>query len=82
MRGVVEIPGQLEMKPDLRLDAKEALEPQRRVALPMHQLTGIPLPFFSNGGSFMLSSWLALGILLRIAAEGRSGMHGLFAVQC
>lgn len=34
-------------------------------------VTGIPLPFFSYGGSFMLASWLAIGVLVRIAAEGR-----------
>jgi rod shape determining protein RodA len=34
-------------------------------------VTGIPLPFFSYGGSFMLASWLSIGILVRISAEGR-----------
>lgn len=34
-------------------------------------ITGIPLPFFSYGGSFMLASWLSVGILLLISAEGR-----------
>ena len=34
-------------------------------------ITGIPLPFFSYGGSFMLASWLAIGILMRISYEGR-----------
>jgi rod shape determining protein RodA len=34
-------------------------------------ITGIPLPFFSYGGSFMLASWLAIGILVRISSEGR-----------
>jgi rod shape determining protein RodA len=34
-------------------------------------ITGIPLPFFSYGGSFMLASWLAVGILVRISAAGR-----------
>jgi rod shape determining protein RodA len=29
------------------------------------------LPFFSYGGSFMLATWLAVGILLRISGEGR-----------
>jgi rod shape determining protein RodA len=43
-------------------------------------ITGIPLPFFSYGGSFMLASWLAIGILVRIAHEGRGGRHGPFAI--
>lgn len=34
-------------------------------------VTGIPLPFFSYGGSFLLVSWLAVAVLLRISAEGR-----------
>lgn len=34
-------------------------------------ITGIPLPFFSYGGSFLLVSWVALGILVRISSEGR-----------
>lgn len=34
-------------------------------------VTGIPLPFFSYGGSFMLTSWLTIGVLLRISTEGR-----------
>jgi rod shape determining protein RodA len=43
-------------------------------------ITGIPLPFFSYGGTFMLASWLAVGVLLRIAHEGRGGKHGPFAI--
>jgi rod shape determining protein RodA len=43
-------------------------------------ITGIPLPFFSYGGTFMLASWLAIGILLRIAYEGRGGRHGALAI--
>jgi rod shape determining protein RodA len=43
-------------------------------------ITGIPLPFFSYGGTFMLASWLAIGVLLRIAHEGRGGKHGPFAI--
>ena len=39
-------------------------------------VTGIPLPFFSYGGSFMLACWLAVGILARISSEGRGGMLG------
>jgi rod shape determining protein RodA len=34
-------------------------------------ITGIPLPFFSYGGSFMLACWIAVGILVRISSEGR-----------
>ena len=34
-------------------------------------ITGIPLPFFSYGGSFMLACWIAVGLLVRISAEGR-----------
>ncbi len=40
-------------------------------------ITGIPLPFFSNGGSFLLMSWLSVAILLRISAEGRGQADGL-----
>jgi rod shape determining protein RodA len=41
------------------------------MTLNLMPITGIPLPFFSYGGSFMLSSWLAVGILVRISGEGR-----------
>jgi rod shape determining protein RodA len=34
-------------------------------------ITGIPLPFFSYGGSFMISTGLALGLTLRVAWESR-----------
>jgi rod shape determining protein RodA len=34
-------------------------------------ITGIPLPFFSYGGSFLLACWIAMGMLVRISAEGR-----------
>jgi rod shape determining protein RodA len=34
-------------------------------------VTGIPLPFFSYGGSFLLACWLSVGILHRISSEGR-----------
>lgn len=34
-------------------------------------ITGIPLPFFSYGGSYLLACWIALGILVRISSEGR-----------
>ena len=39
-------------------------------------ITGIPLPFFSYGGSFMLACWLAIGVLARISSEGRGGTIG------
>jgi rod shape determining protein RodA len=41
------------------------------MTLNLMPITGIPLPFFSYGGSFMLSSWLAVGIMVRISGEGR-----------
>jgi rod shape determining protein RodA len=44
------------------------------MTLNLMPITGIPLPFFSYGGSFMLASWLAVGILMRIAYEGRGGL--------
>lgn len=50
------------------------------MTLNLMPITGIPLPFFSYGGSFMLASWLAIGVLLRIASEGRGGGHGALAV--
>lgn len=34
-------------------------------------ITGIPLPFFSYGGSFMLACWISVGILVRTSAVGR-----------
>ncbi|MDQ2670822.1 MAG: rod shape-determining protein RodA [Gemmatimonadota bacterium] len=40
-------------------------------------ITGIPLPFFSYGGSFLLISSLCIGLLLRIAWDARqSGWEG------
>jgi rod shape determining protein RodA len=50
------------------------------MTLNLMPITGIPLPFFSYGGSFMLASWLAIGLLVRISAEGRGGRNGPFAV--
>ena len=35
-------------------------------------ITGIPLPFFSYGGSFMLATGLAMGLVLRVAWDSRS----------
>jgi rod shape determining protein RodA len=40
-------------------------------------ITGIPLPFFSYGGSFMLTCWLSIGILALVSAEGRGKADGL-----
>ena len=36
-------------------------------------ITGIPLPFFSYGGSFMVTMCVALGIVMRVAQESRGG---------
>ncbi len=40
-------------------------------------ITGIPLPFFSYGGSFMLACWLSIGILALVSSEGRGRADGL-----
>jgi rod shape determining protein RodA len=32
-------------------------------------ITGIPLPFVSYGGSFLLMSWIALAVAVRVAKE-------------
>ncbi|HVE77546.1 MAG TPA: rod shape-determining protein RodA [Gemmatimonadaceae bacterium] len=50
------------------------------MTLSLMPITGIPLPFFSYGGSFMLSCWLGIGILLRISSEGRGGRDGTLAI--
>jgi len=47
------------------------------MTLNLMPITGIPLPFFSYGGSFMLASWLAMGILMRISGEGRGSALSL-----
>ncbi|MBV6520829.1 MAG: Peptidoglycan glycosyltransferase MrdB [Gemmatimonadaceae bacterium] len=41
------------------------------MTLSLLPVTGIPLPFFSYGGSFMLACWISIGILVRISSEGR-----------
>ncbi len=41
------------------------------MTLNLMPITGIPLPFFSYGGSFLLASWIAVGMLVRISGEGR-----------
>jgi rod shape determining protein RodA len=46
------------------------------MTLNLMPITGIPLPFFSYGGSFMLACWLGVGILMRISYEGRGGFPG------
>ncbi len=35
-------------------------------------ITGIPLPFYSHGGSFLLANFLLLGLAFRAAAEARA----------
>jgi len=50
------------------------------MTLNLMPITGIPLPFFSYGGSFMLACWVAIGILARISSEGRGKMMGEFKV--
>ncbi|HVB30089.1 MAG TPA: rod shape-determining protein RodA [Gemmatimonadaceae bacterium] len=50
------------------------------MTLNLTPITGIPLPFFSYGGSAMFSSWLAVGILARISSEGRGGATGRLAL--
>jgi len=40
-------------------------------------ITGIPLPFFSYGGSFMLATWMGVGVLALVSAEGRGRADGL-----
>jgi len=41
------------------------------MTLNLMPITGIPLPFFSYGGSFMLACWMAVGIQVRLSSEGR-----------
>ncbi len=50
------------------------------MTLALTPVTGIPLPFFSYGGSFMFSCWLAVGILARISSEGRGGGEAQIAL--
>ena len=47
------------------------------MTLNLMPITGIPLPFFSYGGSFMLACWLAVGMLVRISSEGRGSAMSL-----
>ena len=39
-------------------------------------ITGIPLPFFSYGGSFLLTCLICIGLCLRVAKEGRELGYG------
>jgi len=39
-------------------------------------ITGIPLPFFSYGGSYLLVCFLGLGVVFRVAREGRRLGYG------
>ncbi len=41
------------------------------MTLNLMPVTGIPLPFFSYGGSFLLVCWTGVAVLLRISSEGR-----------
>jgi rod shape determining protein RodA len=50
------------------------------MTLNLTPVTGIPLPFFSYGGSFMFSCWLAVGLLARISSVGRGGGVGQIAL--
>lgn len=50
------------------------------MTLNLMPITGIPLPFFSYGGSFMLACWLAIGLLMRISSEGRGARVGELAI--
>ena len=47
------------------------------MTLNLMPITGIPLPFFSYGGSFMLASWMAVGVLVRVSGEGRGRADAL-----
>ena len=47
------------------------------MTLNLMPITGIPLPFFSYGGSFLLASWISVGMLVRLSAEGRGPADAL-----
>ena len=48
------------------------------MTLNLMPITGIPLPFFSYGGSFMLACWLAIGVLRADLERGtRAGPDAL-----
>lgn len=46
------------------------------MAVNLLPVTGIPLPFFSYGGSFLLTCAVAIGISLRVAWESRQSGYG------
>jgi rod shape determining protein RodA len=46
------------------------------MAVNLLPVTGIPLPFFSYGGSFLLTSCVCVGIVLRVAWESRQSGYG------
>jgi len=50
------------------------------MTLNLMPITGIPLPFFSYGGSFMLACWIAIGLLARVSSEGRGARVGELAI--
>jgi rod shape determining protein RodA len=50
------------------------------MTLNLMPITGIPLPFFSYGGSFLIACWLSVAILSRIASEGRGARVGELAI--
>jgi rod shape determining protein RodA len=50
------------------------------MTLNLMPITGIPLPFFSYGGSFLLACWVSIGFLMRISSEGRGGRIGDLAI--
>jgi rod shape determining protein RodA len=50
------------------------------MTLNLMPITGIPLPFFSYGGSFLLACWLSIGVMMRISSEGRGGRVGELAI--
>src|SRR5256714_14312092 len=41
------------------------------MTLNLMPITGIPLPFFSYGGRFMLARWVAVGVPVRVDRRGR-----------
>jgi rod shape determining protein RodA len=46
------------------------------MAVNLLPVTGIPLPFFSYGGSFLLTCCICVGICLRVARESRLSGYG------